>query len=127
MFITDGYDRNNDLSTETVTQKISMELKTRNIISKFSVLGLGEHDSGKVIKILDLGLFKGPYYYINNYQTLEENISSITSYFEETLFEMNIPPGFLVTFKDQQKKYYFPFEEEVGEKVFLRIYNLITT
>ena len=67
-FITDGYDNTLfDDSTDFLLENIKKELRDRKIISRFSILGLGENDMGKIAKISDLGLLRGPFFYVSHF------------------------------------------------------------
>jgi len=54
MFLTDGLD-NNPASTKEMSKILKQELYSRNIYSKFSVIGIGEHDADFLGKLTDIG------------------------------------------------------------------------
>ena len=63
MFLTDGLD-NNPKATREMSKVLKNELYQRNIYSKFSVIGIGEHDAAFLGMLTDIGTQRGIYLYL---------------------------------------------------------------
>ena len=116
VFLTDGEDRTSDIGlTDSLITRLREEINQRNILTKVSIMALGDHDVAKVAKIGDLGMphLKGQYFYVNHFEKEEDVISSITAFFEEVRHESKLPfEGLLLSFKGTHRKIFVPFDSQ---------------
>ena len=78
-----------------ISAKLREELYSRNIYSKFSVIGLGEHEASLLGVMAEIGTQRGLYVYIPE-KDMEGVDAKIEQFFNESYFEMNSQPGLVV-------------------------------
>lgn len=81
----------------------------------------------KVSKISDLGLIRGPFFYVSHFQKdIEDSLASISNFFLEAKFDHKIPKGILMMIQQgTAKPVYATFEDLIDTKVILSAKNVI--
>jgi hypothetical protein len=58
-----------------------------NVLSKFSVIGLGDHEASLLGTLADIGTNRGLYYYVSSQNMSSEAESKINAFFMEAHLE----------------------------------------
>ena len=86
LFMTDGLD-NNPSKTAEFSRQLKAVLRDKNIYSKFSVIGIGEHEAPLLGQMCDIGTQKGLYFYTTNTAQESKVCSKIERFFMEARME----------------------------------------
>jgi len=83
--LTDGLDNTRD-KTAIVSSQLKNELHEKGIYSKFSVIGIGNHESPLLGKMAEIGTQRGLYFYVSSHSE-GETCSKIERFFAEAILE----------------------------------------
>lgn len=83
--------------TETISAKLKSELFNRIIFSKFSVIGLGNHDSALLGMMADIGTERGLYTYVKSEEfNTPLGEQKVNLHFDKSYEEIHVAPGLVV-------------------------------